>query len=79
MIVITLRRDKCIGCNYCVEKAPEFWRMSKKDGKSVLLGAEEKRGVQVLRTKRPEALLPNKAAAEACPVKIIEVRENTTK
>lgn len=44
MIVITLQRDKCIGCNYCEEFAPEFFRMSKKDGKSVLLKSQEKRG-----------------------------------
>jgi ferredoxin len=36
-------RNRCIGCNACVEIAYHRWRMSKKDGKAVLLGAIEKR------------------------------------
>ena len=28
MVIVTLQRDKCIGCNYCAEFAPEFFRMS---------------------------------------------------
>ncbi len=74
MPVVIQRRHKCIGCNYCVELAPEHWRMSRKDGKSVLLGAEDKRGNWVL--KIPETdVEANKRAAEACPVNIIDVRE----
>lgn len=30
MVIITLQRDKCIGCNYCYELAPDRFRMSKK-------------------------------------------------
>ncbi len=26
MVVITLQRDKCIGCNYCEEFAPDYFR-----------------------------------------------------
>ena len=37
MVIVTLQRDKCIGCNYCVEMAPAQFQMSKKDGKSVLI------------------------------------------
>jgi ferredoxin len=37
-------RNRCIGCNACVEIAYQRWRMSKKDGKAVLLGAIEKKG-----------------------------------
>jgi ferredoxin len=36
-------RNKCIGCCICVEMQPNFWRMSKKDGKATLLSAEEKK------------------------------------
>lgn len=43
MVIVTLQRDKCIGCNYCVEMAPAQFQMSKKDGKSVLLHSTEKR------------------------------------
>lgn len=73
MVIVTYKRNKCIGCNYCVEQAKAWWRMSKKDGKSVLLGAQEKRGMFTVRLD-DEALEPNEAAAKACPVNIIQVK-----
>jgi ferredoxin len=72
MIVITLQREKCIGCNYCVEHAPERWAMSKKDGKSVLLGARERKGFHTVKVN-DEEMEQNKTAAKSCPVKIIKV------
>ena len=45
MIRIFHYRSKCIGCNACVEVAPGRWRISKKDGKSVLVGGKEKKDV----------------------------------
>ncbi|MCB0657532.1 MAG: ferredoxin [Saprospiraceae bacterium] len=74
MIVVTQNRKKCIGCNYCVELAHAYWRMSKKDGKSVLLNATEKRGMYIIRLE-DEAFEANEAAALACPVKIIQVKQ----
>lgn len=66
-------RNKCIGCNACVEIAYSRWRMSKKDGKSVLLGATEKKGIyQTLITE--DELEENQKASEACPVNIIQVQ-----
>ena len=44
MIIITQQRHKCIGCNYCVELAPDRWIMSDKDGKSVLVEGKGKGG-----------------------------------
>jgi ferredoxin len=73
MIQITQQRDKCIGCNYCVELAPERWRMSKKDGKSVLLEATNKKGFHTTTVHEIE-LADNEAAAAACPVKIIKIK-----
>ena len=65
-------RNRCIGCNACVEIAFERWRMSKKDGKAVLLGAVEKKGIyQVVITEAERAA--NQQALEACPVKIIQL------
>lgn len=66
-------RQKCIGCNACVEVAAERWRMSRKDGKSVLLGATEKKGVYsvVIGEDEYEA---NRLAAEYCPVNIIRLQ-----
>jgi ferredoxin len=48
--------------------------MSRKDGKSVLLGAEDKRGNFVLKITEADVEV-NKRAATACPVNIIDVRE----
>lgn len=75
MVIITLQRDKCIGCNYCAEFAPEYFRMSKKDGKSVLLKSMDKKGFFTLKTPIPDALAPCEKAAKACPVNIISVKE----
>ncbi|MBI3133741.1 MAG: ferredoxin [Bacteroidetes bacterium] len=73
MIAITLQRQKCIGCNYCVELCPELFRMSKKDGKSVLLKSVDKKGFYTVRVNDLFSD-SSKAAAEACPVKIISIR-----
>ncbi len=75
MVIITLQRDKCIGCNYCEEFAPDYFRMSKKDGKSVLLKSTDKKGFFTLKTQLPEAFESCKRAAKACPVNIISVKE----
>jgi len=65
-------RQRCIGCNACVEIAFERWRMSKKDGKAVLLGAIEKKGVHQANI-RYEEVEDNIRAAQACPVNIIKL------
>ena len=75
MLVITLQRDKCIGCNYCVEMAPELFRMSKKDGKTVLLHAVDAKGFFTVKSPDHSATDPAQLAAKACPVKIISVKE----
>jgi len=73
MVVITHQREKCIGCNYCVELAYDRWRMSKKDGKATLIGSENKKGFYTVRIDNEE-YNENVKAAEACPVKIIKVK-----
>lgn len=73
MPLIIHQREKCIGCNYCVEIAPEQWRMSKKDGKSVLLGALNKKGFWSVKINDYQ-VEANEKAAQACPVKVIQVR-----
>lgn len=72
MITIVQQRAKCIGCNYCVELAPQRWRMSKKDGKSVLLEAKDKKGFWSVKV-REEEWESNQLAAKACPVNIIQI------
>ncbi|MCB0662087.1 MAG: ferredoxin [Saprospiraceae bacterium] len=75
MVVITLQREKCIGCNYCAELDPANFRMSKKDGKSVLLHSTEKRGFHTVKLPFTPDLPSITKAADACPVKIIQVKE----
>lgn len=74
MVIITQQRDKCIGCNYCVELAPAHWRMSKKDGLCTLLGSKNKKGFHTVRVG-DEEFEDNMKAAKACPVKIIDVKK----
>lgn len=74
MVIITLHRTKCIGCNYCAELAPQQFRMSKKDGKSVLLHSEEKKGFYTLKSPDDSILEMSLKAKEACPTKIISVK-----
>lgn len=75
MVVVTLQRNKCIGCNYCVELAPAQFQMSKKDGKSVLLHSQEKKGFFTLKTTDEAVFETSYEAKKACPVKIIEVKQ----
>ena len=74
MIVITLQRKKCIGCNYCVELAPAQFQMSKKDGKTVLLKSIDKKGFHTIKSQDHTILESNIKAMEACPVKIISTK-----
>ncbi len=71
-ITVTHQRDKCIGCNYCVEYAPFRWAMSRIDGKSILLDGLAKRGFWSVKISEDEKEA-NIKAAKACPVKIIQV------
>ena len=65
MITITQQRARCIGCNYCVEAAPQRWRMSKRDGRSVLIDAKERRGFWTVKVPEDE-LAANEKAAQFC-------------
>lgn len=74
MIRVLQHRHKCIGCNACVEADPFRWRISRKDGKSVLIGGKEKRGwYSVLVDDDEEAMLLQ--AATHCPVNIIRFEQ----
>jgi ferredoxin len=74
VVRITYFRNKCIGCNGCVEAAPERWRVSRKDGRCTLIGGKEKKGIYrtIVSMDEYEA---NLQAAANCPVKIIRVEE----
>lgn len=72
MIRIIQYRNKCIGCNACVEVNKDRWRMSRKDGKSTLIKGIEKRGVYRVAIDEDELALAQ-AAELICPVRIIRV------
>jgi len=73
MVIITLQREKCIGCNYCAELDPEHFRMSKKDGKSNLLHSKNKKGFHTYKSPHQFEEKNARTASDACPVKIIKV------
>lgn len=72
MIRIVLHRHKCIGCNACSDLAPGRWRISRKDGKSTLVGGKEKNGFFILTTNNEDYHL-DKLVEQQCPVRIIKV------
>lgn len=74
MIRITHHREKCIGCNYCIEVAPSRWEMNKTDGKCNLLGASEKKGIYITITGNDE-YDESIEAAQVCPINIIKVEK----
>lgn len=74
MVIVTLQRDKCIGCNYCVEMAPGQFQMSKKDGKSVLLKSVKAKGFYTLKSADHTIVENCELAQKACPVHIIAVK-----
>ena len=74
MIQIVYHRKKCIGCNYCIELAPERWAMNNKDGKSVLLGSRNKKGFFTAEVQDDEYKVSN-LIAKVCPVKIIHINK----
>ncbi len=74
MVIVTLQRDKCIGCNYCVEMDPVHFQMSKKDGKSVLIKSINSKGFYTLKSTDYAIIESCELAAKACPVKIISIK-----
>ena len=75
MVIVTLQRNKCIGCNYCVEMAPAQFQMSKKDGKTVLLKAVDSKGFHTLKSTDHTIAENCELAAKACPENIISIKE----
>ncbi len=74
MVIITLQRKKCIGCNYCVEMAPKQFQMSKKDGKCILLQSRDKKGFHTLKSPDNNIFEDCLKAKKSCPAKIISVK-----
>jgi len=73
MFQIIYHRRKCIGCNACVEAAPNRWRVSRKDGKCTLVNGVSKKGIYKAEVSMDE-YEKNQLAAANCPVKIIQLK-----
>jgi len=58
-----------------VERAPAQFQMSKRDGKAVLLKSVEKKGFFTIKSPDHAILDACEKAKEACPTKIISVKE----
>lgn len=74
MIKIIQQRDKCIGCNACVEAAAYRWRISTKDGKCTLVGGVNKKRFYSIVVNEHE-YDENVIAAKNCPVNIIKIQK----
>ena len=74
MLRIFYQRGKCIGCNGCVEAAPQRWRVSTKDGRCSLVGGIEKKGI-FQATVDDEEYEQNVKAAANCPMRIIRIEQ----
>lgn len=74
MFQIIFYRNKCIGCNACVEAAPDRWRVSQKDGRCHLVDGKEKKGIYQAEVSIEEYTL-NLQAANNCPVKVIHLKK----
>lgn len=72
MVKILHQREKCIGCNSCVEHAPNNWSMSTSDGKSCLKNSKKKKEFYISEIS-PDEIEENERAARDCPVNIITV------
>ncbi len=72
MLRIIHYREKCIGCYYCVEVAPQRWQMNEEDGKSDLLESTKKKNYYEVIVFDDE-LQSVKEAESVCPTKVIKV------
>ena len=69
---IIFYRDNCIGCSICQEMQQDLWRMSKKDGKAVLLQSTQKKKIYQLEL-HDSFLQQASEVAGACPARVIKI------
>lgn len=74
MLQIYHQRHKCIGCNACVEVDKGRWRISRKDGKSILIGGKSIKGIYRTTVGNDEVISVMKAVKN-CPLKIIKTQK----
>lgn len=68
-------REACIGAFACTASAPEFWKWND-DGKADLAHATYNSGTKKWELVIDESQLePMRAAADVCPVQVIQIEE----
>lgn len=75
--IVHFRKD-CIGCNSCVNIAPQSWVMDAEEGKAMLVGAKKKKDLYVAELFDCD-LDANERAAKACPMRIIQINKSKKK
>ena len=73
MVRIFHQREKCIGCGYCVEVAPNTWIMDS-DGRSFLLESKAKKNIY-MNIVSDDEFENNRESSELCPVNIIKIEK----
>ncbi len=71
-LTVCHKRGDCIGCGSCALLAPRQWSMNSDDGKADLVSAVAKGEFMVAQVDPIDAEA-NKAAAAACPMRIIRI------
>jgi ferredoxin len=72
MIQISHKRSECIGCDACVEAAPNYWKMDE-DGLASLIKIKSQKGTMVYGEGFNEDKEELTQSAESCPVDIIRI------
>lgn len=72
MIKIIHQRNKCIGCDACVQEFPECWEIDETDGKALLKGSLLKKELYILEVPGLH-YWEHLQASESCPVSIISI------
>lgn len=75
-LIVKHQRSACIGCGSCAAVAPEFWSMNAQDGLADLKGSScDASGLCSKKIESDSERKDHEAAAQACPVSVIEVVE----
>ncbi|WOX79319.1 ferredoxin [Candidatus Shikimatogenerans bostrichidophilus] len=73
MLTIIVERKKCIGCGSCELICPILFKISKKDGKCILLKGKKKNKYYILKNINNNFYSTLKDTSENCPINIIKV------
>ncbi|MDH3003768.1 MAG: ferredoxin [Candidatus Shikimatogenerans sp. JK-2022] len=73
MINLIINKKKCIGCGNCELICPFFFKISKVDGKIILINSIKNKNLLILKNIDNYFLKILQKTVEICPVKIIKL------